>query len=77
MTTQSDARRAYIVSKNTVQAIAKREVAKAGPEPVSASTLETRHNRDELVQLAAARGLPTEGTKADLAKSITGFDKKA
>ena len=29
MTTQSDARRAYVVSKKTVKAIAKRETAKA------------------------------------------------
>jgi hypothetical protein len=72
--TASDARRAYIVSKNTVKAIAQREAAKAGGTPTAAS-LESGHTRAELVRLAEARGLDTEGTKADLAKSIAKFDK--
>lgn len=76
MTSQSEARRAYVVSKSTVSAIAKREAAKAGSGPVSADTLTARHNRDELVRLADARGLSTEGTKAELAKSIADFDRK-
>ena len=41
MTSQSDARRAYVVSKNTVKAIAKRETAKAKPQTKAAPKKES------------------------------------
>ena len=62
------------MSKQTVKAIAQREANKAGGAPTAAS-LESANNRDQLVRMAEARGLDTEGTKADLAKAIAKFDK--